>query len=76
MLGVGVMAELRRKPIISRPWGEFRSGCIVNEGLPIRDAHLSASSILIDAEFERLVLVRTWCDNCIKNDIQDKSLNL
>lgn len=61
------MTELRRKSIISRPWGKLRSGCIVDEGLPVRDAHLSASSVLIDAEFERLVLIGTRSDNCIKN---------
>ena len=76
MLGVGVVAELRGKSIVSRSWSELRSGCVVNEGLSVGNAHLSAPSILIDAEFKRPVLIGTRSDNCINVQVQDKSLNL
>lgn len=76
MLRVGVVTELRRKSIVAWSWSELRSSCIINEGFSVRNAHLSASSILIDSKFKWLVLVRTGSDNCINTKVQDKSLNL
>lgn len=76
MLDVGVVAKLRRKFIVAWSWSELRPRRIVNEGLSVRNAHFSTSSILIDSKFNWLVLVRTGSGNFINPRIPDKSLNL